>query len=447
MRRWMWIVLAVAVVGGGVYAWASTVGSSGRAQQAVVQQRTYMPVGRSTITRTLSYSGSLEPAEDVTLVAGSAGTVKEVLVSKGDRVKAGDVIARMDDTDAQLDVIRARREYDQARLESPPGVIEEKRLSLMLAERKLEATKIVAPFDGIVVDVFVRAGDSVGSQGQIARLVDTSRYKVTLAIDQNDLAYVAVGQSVYVRPDAVRGLVLVGRIEEIGFLPSSMDSTTTYPVVISLDPVGFDAAAAGGTGFGAGGRGGFRAAGGFALGPGAGPGPGAQGAAAVGGGPGAGARGGGRDVPGAGPAQGAAPGEGSPEAGGQAPSGVSEVNKLVADLRPGMSVEAEIVIASAENVLVVPIASIVESGRQQLVTRVNADGVEEVVEIETGLSDGLFVEVRSGLSEGDLIVSNNYALYQQIGAQGTQGGPRPGQGPGGFTPGGFGPATRVITGR
>ncbi|MFS8572047.1 MAG: efflux RND transporter periplasmic adaptor subunit [Clostridia bacterium] len=363
MRRWIWVLLGVIIIGGGLYAWASTARTSGGARQAAVQQRMYIPVERSTIVRTLSYSGSLEPAQDETLTAGSAGWIKEVRVAKGDRVKAGDVIARLDDTEAQLELMRARREYEQAKMESPAIVVEERRLALLSAERRLSGTAVTAPFDGVVVDLYVREGDSVTSQAQIARLVDVSSYKVTLTVDQNDLVNLAVGQDVFVRPDAFRGMVLVGRIEEIGFLPTSTDGTTTYPVVIRID-----ASQAEEAGF--------------------------------------------------------------------------------AGLRPGMSVEAEIVIASAENVLVVPIASIVEAGRQQLVTRVGPDGTEEVVEIETGLSDGLYVEVRSGLSEGDLIVANNYLLFEQIGAQGIPGG-RGGPGGAFAVPGVRGAASiqRVISGR
>lgn len=444
MRRWVWIVLAVAIVGGGVYAWASTLRPSSGAQQIAAQQRMYIPVGRSTITRTLSYSGSLSPAQDKTITASSSGLVKEVLVSKGDIVRAGDVIARMDETEAQLELIRARREYEQARVESPAGVVEEKRLALVAAERRFSGTTIVAPFDGIIVDVFVREGDSVSSQGQIARLIDVSRYKVTLTVDQNDLAFVEVGQDVYVRPDAVSRLTLVGQIEEIGFLPSSSDSTTTYPVVIGIDPASAvvsagaarnSAAAAGARmggasgGFGGALGGAFSGAVGGAAGPGAGP-PGPVAGAVV---PGAGDR-----MSVSGPAG---------RAGGTAavaPPSSTEAQQLVAELRPGMSVQAEIVIANAENVLVVPIASIVESGAEQLVTRLNADGVEEVVAIETGLTDGLYVEVVSGLSEGDRILTNNYALFQEVGNRATPGGRG---GAGGFVGFGAAPASRVIIGR
>ena len=251
MRRLVWLILAALVTGGAVYAWAATRPSTG-ARDVIAQERLLMPVERSTITRTLTYSGALEPADDITLTVAGASWVKELLVSKGDVVRAGDVIARLDDTDARLEVLRARREYEQARLESPPGVIEERRLALLSAERKLSGMTVVAPFDGIIADVMVREGATVSAQAGIARLVDHSAYKVTLMIDQKDLAHIAVGQDVYVTPNAIPGLRLVGRVEHIDFLPSSTDSTTTYPVTVVLDapPVGGERAGAGESGSG-----------------------------------------------------------------------------------------------------------------------------------------------------------------------------------------------------
>lgn len=414
MRRITWILLAVLVIGGAVYAWAATSRSSTNSGQAIVQERLLMPVERSTITRTLTYSGSLEPIDDITLTAGISSWVKEILVSKGDVVRAGDVIARLDDTEAQLEVLRARREYDQARVESPPGVIEERRLALTNAERRLSSTTIVAPFDGVIADVMVREGANVNANGAIARLVNPTRYKVTLAVDQKDLANIAVGQEVYVTPTAISGLTLLGRVEHIDFLPASADSTTTYAVTVVLD-----------TTMPSGGRAGVAAGG-------------AAGAVAFGG------------VAGRAAAGGAAfAGRGGFAAGGDAAvDGIASVN-LAEQLRPGMSVDAEIVVAVARDVIVVPIAAIVESGRQQLVTRVTPDGTEETVAVETGISDGMFVEIRSGLQDGDRIVMNNYMLYRSLSSGSGRG--QSGGGPGGAQfVGGFGvPAgpQRVIFGR
>ena len=59
-------------------------------------------------------------------------------VAVGDRVTAGDVLGRLDQRDVQIDLIRAQREYEQARLDATESVKEEKRIAYELAKRKAE---------------------------------------------------------------------------------------------------------------------------------------------------------------------------------------------------------------------------------------------------------------------------------------------------------------------
>jgi HlyD family secretion protein len=74
-------------------------------------------------------------------------------------------------------------------------------------------------------------------------------------------------------------------------------------------------------------------------------------------------------------------------------------------LRPGMTVNASIVVEEIEDVLVVPNWAIRldrESG-QAFVNRLRADGTIEEVPIETGLRNDQFSEVLAGLEEGDVV--------------------------------------------
>lgn len=76
-------------------------------------------------------------------------------------------------------------------------------------------------------------------------------------------------------------------------------------------------------------------------------------------------------------------------------------------LRPGYTATVQITVAAARGVPVVPVEAIWEEGDVRTVTRV-VDGETEIVPVETGLSDGVWVEIRSGLAVGDHIVALNY---------------------------------------
>ncbi len=68
---------------------------------------TTVTVTRGDLVATISATGSLEPETSLTVVFETGGRVVEVLVREGDTVQAGDVLARLDDTDLQLQVRQA----------------------------------------------------------------------------------------------------------------------------------------------------------------------------------------------------------------------------------------------------------------------------------------------------------------------------------------------------
>jgi len=85
---------------------------------------------------------------------------------------------------------------------------------------------------------------------------------------------------------------------------------------------------------------------------------------------------------------------------------MDEVSKF---FKPGFSASAEIVVNSAENVLLVPVTSVSTTGRGSMVLKVEGDkGVPTPV--KTGISDSYYLEVIEGLKEGDKIIVNNYQM-------------------------------------
>lgn len=321
---------------------------SGRAQNmqetGTIPRSMSVPVVRDSLSRTISATGRLEPIHDRSLNFRLGGTLAEVLVREGEFVEAGTTLARLDQTNAYLDLIRAERAYERALLESIESVIEESRLELELARASYESTVLKAPFSGIVASIDAVVGGSVNAQTSILRLVSRDEFKVVVDVDETELRRIDVGQAVNLTVDSLPGTAYSGQVSKIGWVPSSTGGSVVYPVEITVEaPQDTRAEAA--------------------------------------------------------PARFMRP-DLSPE--------------TQPALRPGLSVTIDIVIESAENVLTVPLAAVVETAGRSVVTRVRPDGTTEVVPIETGIADGLRVAVLSGLSEGDQVVMNNYQLYQTL---------------------------------
>ena len=72
-------------------------------------------------------------------------------------------------------------------------------------------------------------------------------------------------------------------------------------------------------------------------------------------------------------------------------------------IRSGYSANAEIVLETVEDVLSIPESALEFDDERTFVMRKGADGKYVRTEVTTGLSDGINIEIKSGLSEGDIV--------------------------------------------
>jgi HlyD family secretion protein len=73
-------------------------------------------------------------------------------------------------------------------------------------------------------------------------------------------------------------------------------------------------------------------------------------------------------------------------------------------LLPGLSASLTITTSEIEDILYIPIEAVCEEDGQQCVDILLEDGSSEKRQVETGIFNYDFIEIKSGLSEGDIIV-------------------------------------------
>ena len=101
------------------------------------------------------------------------------------------------------------------------------------------------------------------------------------------------------------------------------------------------------------------------------------------------------------------------------------LDEVLDDFRPGYSVDVEIVVETARDALIVPITAVFEEdGREHVVVVDNANE-PNVVEVQTGLDDGINMQIVSGLSGDDRILVNVHQ-YSDLIDTGLRFPPRPG---------------------
>jgi membrane fusion protein (multidrug efflux system) len=192
------------------------------------------------------------------------GEIREVLVQEGDRVRAGQVLARLDGDQLRLEVAQAeanlrKLERDYARnlelqkrglvsvtaFDNLKYELDAARATYQLAALQLSYTNVRSPIDGVVTDRMeaVKVGNTVTPVGGVIESSDSSMFVITdfkslvlnINVPEGQLPKLAVGQPAEITVDAVPGKTLAGRISLI--TPRVDFQTATFPVKIEVDDV------------------------------------------------------------------------------------------------------------------------------------------------------------------------------------------------------------------
>jgi RND family efflux transporter MFP subunit len=244
-----------------------------------------VPPGRPAV---LNASGYVTPRRRATIAAKITGRVTEVFAEEGMRVKTGQVLATLDDSDAKarlrsaeaeqtataaaladLRVNLANAERDRRRLEAlwKDGAVSEQsvdqartaveslraRMALAeeqvraagarakVAEQDLENTVIRAPFAGLVVSKDAQRGEMVSpisagggfTRTGIATIVDMTSLEIEVDVNESSLAKVTPDQPVQAVLDAYPDWKIPARVRTV--IPTADRQKATVKVRVAFD--------------------------------------------------------------------------------------------------------------------------------------------------------------------------------------------------------------------
>ena len=213
------------------------------------------------------FPGRARAGQQVNLSFRVTGPLVELPVNVGDKVSAGDVVARIDPEDyintlgsvtGQLEQAQAastRAEADFRRVQNvyneDPGATSESDLDLKrslrdassarvksmtsavkIAQDKVNYTSLQAPFSGEVVATYVENFETVLPKQPVLRLLDPSSIEFVINVPENLISHAAHVREVSVSFEALPGLDVPATIKEIGREASS--ATRTYPVTLLM---------------------------------------------------------------------------------------------------------------------------------------------------------------------------------------------------------------------
>jgi HlyD family secretion protein len=266
-------------------------GMAGKNQTVTV---TTTAVTRTTIQNSITLNGKVKPVREAEISAKISGKVSQIYFELGQTVKQGDILFKLDDRDARLNLeqaeaalnmtrtaldsslktaetnyLDAKRDYERlkrlydkeigskqdlesaesryqlaedtynsAKLAAQNGTtnaraqLEKARLAYEIAKTQLDYTVVRAPISGIIAAKDLKIGQYVGASATVATLADLSALTVETYVPEANINRLKLGDPVEVSVPSISGQPFAGKTSAIA--PAVDSATLNYPVKIRV---------------------------------------------------------------------------------------------------------------------------------------------------------------------------------------------------------------------
>jgi len=237
-------------------------------EKIVIRPVMAMKVVEEVQFRQRQFPGTAKATQEIDLSFRVSGPLITLPVDIGDEVSTGDVVARIDPRDYEVELRSARGELNEAIavmkranadyqrvkniFEQDPGAISQISVDNALQARdsarakvdaltasvttkkdRLNYTHLKAPFDGIVVNKYVENFQDVRSKQAVVRIIDKSHIEMIISIPENLIALAGAAKNIEVIFDPFPDRKIPAEIKEIG--KEASRTTRTYPVTLIME--------------------------------------------------------------------------------------------------------------------------------------------------------------------------------------------------------------------
>ena len=192
---------------------------------------------------TQTYVGLVEPSKKTLIYSQASGTITELNVRKGSRVKKGYVMAVIESEQlksmheiAKSTLILAEDGYERAKKVYASGSISDQKFeeiksdlakaqaSERAAKKALDNCQIKAPYDGIVNEVYAEPGTEVSMGNALAKILDINEVDITFSVPETEISHITPDQKTLVRVPAL-GKTIEAVVSVTGHTASSVSHT------------------------------------------------------------------------------------------------------------------------------------------------------------------------------------------------------------------------------
>ena len=212
-------------------------------------------------------TGSIQPERKADVRAEISALVLQVLKENGDVVKKGDVLVKLDETairdslsSAEATARSSAQALDQAerqvtrmktlrasgmtsvqatddaevRRNNAASEVAAARSRAALARQQLARTVVRAPFDGVVSERKVSAGDTASPGKELVKVIDTTSMRFEGRVSADRISAVKVGQAVTFKINGYAGQEFRGVVKRVD--PAANEVTRQVEVLVAFAP-------------------------------------------------------------------------------------------------------------------------------------------------------------------------------------------------------------------
>jgi RND family efflux transporter MFP subunit len=195
-------------------------------------------------------NGNFYPFQELNFSAENPGRVTQVLVKEGSVVKVGQVLAIIKGDRLSVDVQSAKAAYETALADSERfsnafktgGVtqqqLDQAKLNLATAKARLDQANISfgdasikSTINGVVNKKYIEPGSVVTSGTPLFDLVNVSKLKLKVTVNENQIAFLKVGSDIKVKASVYPDKEFTGKIT---FIAPMADASLNFPVEIEI---------------------------------------------------------------------------------------------------------------------------------------------------------------------------------------------------------------------
>jgi len=228
-------------------------------------------IQRGSVKPTVSATGTLSAVKTIQVGTQVSGQVAAIYVDYNDRVRKGQLLARIDPTlqnqaveeaqaqleraqatmeQAQSDYARNKQLFDarflaasefstvQSNFSVQKANVKSALIALERARQNLRYTDIYAPIDGVIVERNVDVGQTVAANFSAPQLFlianDLSHMQILALVDESDIGAIRTGQPVEFTVQAYSSQTFLGMVQQVRLQSKTQDNVVNYTAVVGV---------------------------------------------------------------------------------------------------------------------------------------------------------------------------------------------------------------------